>query len=272
METKLEVISSVEALEAINRTEVDIAISTAKTYPRDIVKAKEEIYKLATSSMETAEAGFYHLERKDKNGKIIDITGPSIRLAEIVVYSMGNINSGFRVIANDGKKIIAQAVAHDLERNNRVLVEVSRNILTIKGYTFSEDMQIVTGNAAGAIAWRNANFKIIPNAVWIDIQDRIKKFIVGDGKDFKKRRDSALKKFENLGVTTEQILKKLNLATVDAINDDILIKLLGLLVAINEGTSSVEESFGVAPPKTDSEDLQDDAPEETKNGELPLNK
>jgi len=261
METKLEVINSVDALEAINRTEVDIAISTARAYPRNMEKAKEEIYKLATSSRETAEACFYHLERKDKDGKKIDITGPSVRMTEIVVYSMGNFNSGFRVVANDGKKITAQAVSHDLERNNRVLVEVSRNILTIKGYTFSEDMQVVTGNAAGAIAWRNANFKNIPNAVWIDIQERIKKFIVGDGKEMLKRRDSLLKKFENLGVSKEDVLKKLNLATVDSIDAEIMIKLFGVLTAIGEGTSSVEEVFGTVPVKTDSEDLQDDTPE-----------
>jgi len=263
---KLEVINSVDALEAINRTEVDIAISTARAYPRDLLKAKEEIYKLAISSRETAEACFYHLMRKDKKGKEVDISGPSIRMAEIVNYSYGNLNSAVRIVSNDGRKITAQAVAHDLERNNRILTEISRSILTTEGRTYSQDMQIVTGNAAGSIAWRNAIFRLIPNAVWIDIQDRIKKFIVGDGKEMLKRRDSLLKKFETLGVPKEDVLKKLNLATVESIDADIMVKLYGVLTAIGEGTSSVEEVFGTVPVKTDSEDLQDDTPEETKKG------
>lgn len=258
---KLEVINSVDALQAVNKTEVDLAISTAKQYPRNLLAAKEEIFACATTSCETAEACFYALPRAGKT-----IEGPSVRLAEIINYCYGNINSAVRIVSNDGKKITSQAVAHDLERNNRVLTEVSRNIVDKQGRTYSQDMQIVTGNAAGSIAWRNAIFRLIPNAVWIDIQDRIKKFIVGDGKEMLKRRDSLLKKFETLGVSTDQVLKKLNLATVDSIDTDVMIKLYGVLTAIGEGTSSIEEVFGTVPVKTDSEDLQDDKPEETKKG------
>ncbi len=252
----LQIINSTDALEAINRTEIDIAISTAKAYPRDLIKAKDEILTLATASRETAEACFYALPR---GGKTIE--GPSIRLAEITNYCYCNINSATRVISNDGKKITSQAVAHDLERNNRILTEVSRNIVDKKGQTYSQDMQIVTGNAAGAIAWRNAIFRLIPNAVWIDIQEKIKKFIVGDGKEMLKRRDALLKKFENLGVKTDDILKKLKLASIESIDADVMVKLYGVLTAIGEGTSSVEEVFGTAPTKTNSPDMQDDSSE-----------
>ena len=256
MENKIEVIKSVDALEAINRTEVDIAISTSKQYPRDLQRAKDEILACAITSRETAESCFYALPRAGKT-----IEGPSIRLAEIVNYCYGNINSATRIVSNDGKKITSQAVAHDLERNNRILTEVSRSIVDKKGQTYSQDMQIVTGNAAGAIAWRNAIFRLIPNAVWIDIQEKIKKFIVGDGKEMLKRRDALLKKFENLGVSTDDILKKLKLASVDSIDADVMVKLYGVLTAIGEGTSSVEEVFGIAPTKTDSPDMEDDGPD-----------
>ncbi len=267
MENQIEVISSVEALEAINRTEIDIAISTAKAYPRDLIKAKDEIFTLATASRETAESCFYALPRGNKT-----IEGPSIRLAEIINYCYGNINSATRIVSNDGKKITSQAVAHDLERNNRILTEVSRNIVDKKGQTYSQDMQIVTGNAAGAIAWRNAIFRLIPNTVWIDIQEKIKKFIVGDGKEMLKRRDALLKKFENLGVTTDDILKKLKLASIESIDTDIMVKLYGVLTAIGEGTSSVEEVFGAAPTKTNSPDMQDDSPEKESDQKTAENK
>lgn len=256
MENQIEVISSVQAHEAINRTEVDIAITTSKQYPRNLQLAKEEIFACATTSRETAESCFYVLPRAGKT-----IEGPSVRLAEIINYCYGNINSAVRVVSNDGKKITSQAVAHDLERNNRVLTEVSRNIVDKKGQTYSQDMQIVTGNAAGSIAWRNAIFRLIPNAVWIDIQEKIKKFIVGDGKEMLKRRNALLKKFENLGVTTDDILKKLKLASIESIDTEVMVKLYGVLTAIGESTSSVEEVFGAAPTKTDSPDMQDDSPD-----------
>lgn len=256
----LQIINSSEALEAINRTEIDISISTAKNYPRDLNKSRDEIYKLATASRETAEACFYALPR---GGKTIE--GPSVRLAEIINYSWGNINSAVRIVANDGKKIVAQAVAHDLERNNRILKEVSRSILNKQGQTFTPDMQIVTGNAAGAIAWRNAIFTLIPNAVWVDIQTRVQKFITGDGKDMIKRRDALLQKFETEhGVKTEDVLKRLQLASVGDITDKVMIKLFGLDTALREGTTTVDDAFGSSSPKANSQDLSDDKPVDKK--------
>lgn len=256
----LQIINSTDALEAINRVEVDISISTAKQYPRDLEQSRSEILKYATASRETAEACFYALPRAGKT-----IEGPSVRLAEIINYCWGNINSAVRIISNDGKKITAQAVAHDLERNNRVMKEVFRKITDKKGNTFTQDMQIVTGNAAGAIAWRNAIFTLIPNAVWVDIQGKIQKFITGDGKEFKKRRDVLLKKFATThGVKTEDVLKRLNLTSVDMIDEKILIQLFGLDTALSEGTTTTEETFGTGPAKTDSEDLEDDKPPQGK--------
>ena len=265
----LQIINSADALAAITRTEVDISISTAKNYPRNLDQSRSEILKYATASRETAEACFYALPRGNKT-----IEGPSVRLAEIINYAWGNINSAVRIVSNDGKQIVAQAVAHDLERNNRVMKEVSRNIVGKDGHTYTQDMQIVTGNAAGAIAWRNAIFTLIPNAVWIDIQDQVKKFIVGDGKEMVKRRDALLKRFEtDHGVKTDDILKRLNLVNVNMINESVMIKLYGLLTALTEGTSTTDEVFGVKAAKTNSQDMEDDAPPDNAkagNGTLPL--
>ena len=258
----LKVIESVEVLDTINTSEINIAVATAKQYPRNMMKAKDEIYQLATTSRDTAEACFYAIPRAGKT-----IEGPSVRLAEIINYCYGNINSAVRVVSNDGKKITSQAVAFDIERNNRIMVEVSRRITDKDGKTFTQDIQVVTGNAAGSIAWRNAIFRLIPNAVWIDIQDQIKKFIVGDGKEMLKRRDSLIKKFNDMGITTEVLLKRMNLVDVKAINSDIMIKLFGVLTALNEGSSTVEDVFGITPAKTDSQDLEDDTP---ADGKLPL--
>jgi hypothetical protein len=148
------------ALESIERANVDMQISTAKKYPRSLALVKGRMMDLATLDQETAESCFYKLNRQGKS-----IEGPSIRLAEIAASSFGNIRYGARVISNDGKKITAQGFSHDLETNVYCAVEISRRITNRDGMTYSEDMQVVTGNAACAIALRNAMFKVVPFAL-----------------------------------------------------------------------------------------------------------
>ena len=65
-------------------------------------------------------------------------------MAEIIANAWTNLRVATRIIGNDGRMITAQAVCHDLETNVAVCKEVKRSIVTKKGYTFSQDMQVVT--------------------------------------------------------------------------------------------------------------------------------
>ena len=154
-------IERAEALEALNRSEIDMQIATAKKYPRDIMASINKVVALATVDENTAEECFYSLKRRGSDGDTF-ITGPSVRLAEIVAASWGNIRVAAQVVGNDGKFITARGTCIDLETNNAVSVEVQRRICDKYGKTYSEDMQVVTGNAAAAIAFRNAIFKVVP--------------------------------------------------------------------------------------------------------------
>ena len=149
-----------ESLSLITKAEIDVQISTAKAFPRSLKQFQDRAMSMATFSEEIAASCSYALPRGGKS-----LEGPSVRLAEIIVSSFGNIRSGARVIANDGKTITAQGICHDLETNNCVTVEVKRRITDKNGKTFNEDMQVVTGNAACAIAFRNAVFKVVPSAL-----------------------------------------------------------------------------------------------------------
>lgn len=227
-----------ESLERITRAEVDTAISTAKTYPRDIVECKSMVMALATSSKETAESCFYALPRAGKS-----IQGYSVRLAEIVANSWGNLNCGTRIVGNDGKMITAQAVVHDLQRNVRIQTEVKRKITDKFGKTYTEDMQVVTGNAASAIALRNAIFKVIPEAMLKKEFDEIKKVAIGNALDLETRRENVIKYFSKLGVSEKQLLDMLAIKTVDEISNDDLFTLKGLKQALEEGTTTIAEVF-----------------------------
>ncbi len=165
------------------RAELDMQITTAKAYPRNPDDFIQFATQLATQDEETAQSCFYCLTRKSKDGKVTEIKGASIRLAEIAAASWGNLHAASRIVENDGKAITAEGVAWDLERNVRISSQVKRSIVTTNsGATYSHDMQILTGNAASSIALRNAIFKVIPKALIDRVYEKALQFAVGDQK------------------------------------------------------------------------------------------
>jgi hypothetical protein len=238
---QIQIITS-EAIEAINRAEVDIQIATAKKYPRELKKVLNMIETLATLDTETAEDCFYALKRgQGDQAKIIE--GLSVRFAEIIASAWGNIRISTRIIGNDGKMITAQGICHDLESNLATSVEVHRRITDKNGKTFSDDMVVVTGNAASAIAYRNAVLKVIPKAITKNIVERTKEVALGKALDIEKSRSNCLSNFKKIGVTEKQIFEFLEIKTVEEIDKEHLFTLKGLWNAIKEGSTTVKETF-----------------------------
>lgn len=232
-------------LEAINRAEVDIQIATAKKYPINLELALANIKKTACMDIDTAEECFYKLPRKNNNGEDEEIEGVSVRLAEIMAGYWGNLRIQSRIIGNDGRTITAQGVCHDLETNLAVSVEVKRSIVTKKGYTFSPDMQVVTGNAASAIAFRNAVLKVIPKAVTKSVINQIKAFAIkGAGMSLEERVRNMIAAFGKKGVNTQQLLTYCNARDIQGITAENVFDLRDILTAIKEGTTSIQEVFG----------------------------
>ena len=247
-------VNSADMLEAINRSEIDIQIATAKRYPRNIEQAKNRIMELATQDKDIAYNCFYHLERtenkKDEHGqwrevKVV-IEGLSVRMAEIIATCWGNLRCASRIIGNDGKMITAQGVCHDLETNVAVSVENKRSITYSSGKTYSQDMQVVTGNAASSIAFRNAVLKVVPKVVIGDIitniQSKAREQINQRGIPDQWR--DCVAAFQKLGVKEDMLLEWLGdgRTRADIVADDIM-RLGGVYTAINEGTTTVAETF-----------------------------
>nr|WP_165359794.1 hypothetical protein [Parabacteroides goldsteinii] len=230
------------ALSELNRSEIDIQIATAKQYPRDLKRVLGNIRALATMDEETAEDCFYALKRGYGNDASL-IEGLSVRLAEIFASSWGNLRVQTRIIGNDGKTITAQGVCHDLETNVAVCTEVKRRITNKQGQTFSEDMQVVTGNAASAIAFRNAIFKVIPKAYTKKVIEEIKQVALGEANNHEMKRQSTIKWFEARGVTLDEILQYIEADCVESIDAEKLLTLRATCTAIKEGTTTVQETF-----------------------------
>lgn len=235
-------INQSEMLQAINRSEVDMQISTAKAYPRDVQRTLKRIEELATLDRETAEDCFYVLRRNGAGGQTT-IEGLSVRMAEIIAGAWGNLRVQARIIGNDGKTITAQAVCHDLETNFAVSVEVKRRITDRSGKTYSEDMQVVTGNAACAIAFRNAVLKVVPKAVTKNAISNVKQVALGKAIDLETSRQNCLTNFAKLGVAAETLCQYLGVGDVEEIGKEQLYELRATWNAIKEGTTTVRETF-----------------------------
>lgn len=232
------IVQQSDMLQAINKSEVDMQIATAKAYPRDVQTCLNRIKTIATLDTETAEDCFYALRRQ---GTLIE--GVSVRLAEIIAGSWGNLRVQTRIIGNDGKTITAQGICHDLETNLAVSVEVKRRITDKYGKTYSEDMQVTTGNAASAIAFRNAVLKVVPKAVTKRVINEVKDVAVGRSMDLESRRQNMLAYYAKIGVTEAEILNYCGVKAVADIDAQMIFELSGLKNAIKEGTTTVQETF-----------------------------
>lgn len=238
-------VNSANMLEAINRSEIDMQIMTAQRIPRDIEKCKENMIELACMDDAVSYNCFYHLERKNKDGERSVIEGPSVRFAEIIAACWKNLRIASRIIGNDGKTITAQGVCHDLESNVAISTEVKRSILTSKGSTFSQDMQVVVGNAASSIALRNAICKVVPQVLIKSVVENVKakslEHIKKIGIDESWSQWVAYMQ-TNYKVTETMLLEYLGRKREELTVDDIQ-KLVGIYNAIQEGTTTVEETF-----------------------------
>ncbi|MBQ8066521.1 MAG: hypothetical protein IJ200_12815 [Prevotella sp.] len=242
-EQAIQVISQADVLNAVNRAEIDMQVATAKQYPRHLPTVLNQIQTYATMDVETASDCFYALYRKNADGSDQVIEGLSVRMAEIIAGAWGNLRIATRIIGNDGKTITAQAVCHDLETNVAISTEVKRSILTKKGYTFSQDMQVVTGNAAAAIAFRNAVLKVIPKAVTKKVISEVQKVAQGQAMDLERQRQTLIQYFAKFNVTEQMIFDLFEIKLRDEIDKEKVMILKGLYNAIKEGTTSVQEAF-----------------------------
>lgn len=237
------------ALGVLEKAQQDAMVAFALEHPRPpAAKICKEILDYATLNIEAAASCYYVLERRTKEGKKVKIDGPSIRLAELASQCFMHIRSGSFIVDNDGRKITARGWAYDAQRNVYMQTETSRRITTKTGKTFSEDMQIVTGNACCAIARRNAIFGVVPRMLVDAVYEQCKAVAVGTSETLEARRADVLAKFAKIGVSKLQILRLLERDTEEAIDLEALEFLIGIGTAIREKITTVAQAFAPAEP------------------------
>lgn len=224
-----------------DKAAIDVQISTAKAYPRNIKRATENALAIVTIDAETAKTCTYSVPRGGKA-----ITGPSVHLAKILAQSWGNLRVEAKVVNIDQTQITSEAVCFDLENNLAIKTQVKRSIVGRTG-RFSEDMVTVTGNAANSIALRNAVLSVIPRAIVDKVYNAAKATITGDVSDKTKLIAKRKQVFDGLkdtfGLTEKEILTAVGKQAIDHVTADDLVVLIGIGTAIRDGDTTVEQAF-----------------------------
>lgn len=247
-EVKVTEVQDISVIYNQDKAVIDTQISTAKAYPRNLQKAVSNCVFIVTLDEETAATCSYSLPRA---GKVI--TGPTVHLAKIIAQNWGNLRIEAKVVSIDKTTLTSQAIAFDLENNLAIKVEVKRSIVTKTG-RMNDDMITVTGNAANAIAMRNAILNVIPKAVVDKVYNEAKNKITGDLSDATKlsiKRKKVLDGFKTTyDVLEQEVLQAIGKASVEHITQDDLVVLIGIGQAIKDGDTTVDLAF--RPKKTNA--------------------
>ena len=257
--------SSENQIQSIVRAEIDMKVATAKQYPRVLSRVKQDMLSFATLDEETASACFYTLPRGGKT-----IQGPSVRLAEIAISSFGNISAGTRVLSVDASSenphVTIQSVCHDMQNNVTVSIEKRRAINAKKNKDGTkkpisdDDIQLAV-NACSAVAFRDAAFKVIPQALIKPVFDAAKRMTVGDVKSLSVNRQKIVDRLKQMGATEDRILAVVEARKIDDITVERLEILIGLGTSIRDGQTTIEKAF---PP------IEQEQPERGQSAELKL--
>jgi hypothetical protein len=238
-EAEIEIIAP-SAIEALQRADVDVSISTAKKYRRDVASAIKTVRELALRNPRIAERCNYAVPRAGKK-----IIGPSVHFARIVAYAWGNLRCGSRVIGCDRENAHMQGVCHDLETNVAITTEMDWPVQAPKTDTEErwKDQMNLAKRGGAAVAFRNAIFDALPMILFEDIAEEAKLVAVGSGKTFEERRNNCIAEFRKLGVSQPQIYKLLEVGGLESITTDDLIYLHGILTSIRDNTMTVAQVF-----------------------------
>ena len=231
---------SIIQLDAIEKANVDTQVSTAKQYPRDITRALNNSIVMATIDQQTAQTMGYALPRGGK-----PITGPSVHRAKLIVSNWGNIRAEAKVVQITESQVVSRGTCWDLENNVATAFEVRRSIKGKNGQRFTDDMITVVGNAANAIAYRNAVFSVIPKAITDKVYQAAQHCITGDLSDDAKllqRRTQCLKFFnDEYGITEAEVVKLCGKQTVNQIRGEEIALLVGIYQSLKDGDTTVDE-------------------------------
>lgn len=222
--------------------EVKGQIFMAKQFPRNAMQAEARILD-ACKRKSLAESAIYSYPRGGQR-----VSGPSIRLAEVVAQNWGNISFGIKELKQENGESEVMAYAWDLETNVRQekIFTVKHERHTKKGVNYLTDSrdiyELVANN--GARRLRSCILAIIPGDIIDNAVLECEKTLTNQNdRPLADRLKEAFKLFkENYDVTQDMIEARFGYKT-SAFTERNLIDLGGIYRSLKDGMSKVEDWF-----------------------------
>lgn len=230
-------------IEMIANAEINQQVATAHRFPRSMERFKKTAIAMATMDDETAESCIYFRPVGKKDGKEQFVEGMSVRMAEIVGASYGNLRVAATIIEQTERFVRARGMAIDLESNFASSSEVIESTIDKYGNPYSERMRIVTAKAALAKARRDATFQVVPRALAKPVETAVRQVIVGDAKSLDKRRKAISGWIAALGINPKRVYAALSIEGEAYIDADCIMTLNGIRTAIKEKEISIDDAF-----------------------------
>lgn len=230
---------AIEASRAIAEAQGKLVI--AKRFPRDEVAAFAKAMQ-ACQRPAMAEKAFYSFPRAGQT-----VEGPTIRFAEELARCWGNIDYGIKELSQDDGKSEMQAYAWDLETNAQSVQNFTnphQREVRGKMQTLTSQRDIYENNANMATRrLRSRILAILPSWFVEEAINECKRTLAGKNDlPLIDRVKKMVVQFSKLGVTQEQIEKRLK-RKIETMTGDDLVEYVGIFNAIKAGESKVAEWF-----------------------------
>lgn len=222
--------------------EVQAAVIMARQFPRDQVLAINRI-KMACQRPALAEVAMYTYARGGS-----DVTGPSIRLAEAIAQTWGNIQFGIRELSQANGESTMQAYAWDLETNTRQekTFQVKHERHTRQGAKKLTDPRDIYELAAnnGARRLRACILGIIPGDVVEEAVEECQRTLAVNVDISEKKVAKLVEAFDALGVTKEMLEERIQ-RPMDSITPALYVGLTKVGNSLKDGISKPSDWFKV---------------------------
>ena len=232
-----------EYQESKQLSEVKGKMFLARQFPRDPERSLQAVLK-ECQIPKLAEAAQYEYPKGDTV-----VTGPSIRLVEVLARHWGNIDSGVTEIDTYADHTVVKAYAWDLEGNvsDEKTFSVPHKRTTKKGsykLTGERDIYEMVANKA-ARRKRSCLLAVMPG--WyveaaLDACNETLRKSVANGRSMDEVRASLLSAFAEVGITAVDIEARMG-RPIDKLNENDVVKLRHLYSAIKDGFVKAADAF-----------------------------
>lgn len=257
-----------EYQESKQLAEVKGKMFLARQFPRDPEQSLQAVLK-ECQIPKLAEAAQYEYPKGDSV-----VTGPSIRLVEVLARHWGNIDSGVTEIDTYIDHTVVKAYAWDLEGNvsDEKTFSVPHKRTTKKGSYKLTDERDIYEMVANKAARRKRSCLLAVMPGWyveaaLDACNETLRKSVANGRSMDEVRASLLSAFAEVGITAVDIEARMG-RPIDKLNENDVVKLRHLYSAIKDGFVKAADAFGTT-EQSSSADLPS---EEEENALEALNR